>query len=322
LPYQNSVQCGSAVLSPIVEDSKCETSIDDLWFLLHHSEESDRILMGLTYYLDDSGSDDGSPMVTCGGLVMDQPNFKEFSKRWARMYTRNQFAGYTLEQPLHMSDFFNMGKYAGLYPEFKRALFRDVAKLINEHKRFSASVAISQRDFEKELAKDVRNNLIGPYAFAFFSIVLFNQLISTKSVQGPFKTAYLVDRGFGHQEQLNQAHDIVVRFEKALGGFRHTGALATDSDDEIPALQAADAISWASRKMKLDRKLPEGFEPLLELLHEDINPPHVTIPIPREGIRMLAGPINKWIFENGSMPKLTDIMARTIGGGVAVKLKS
>jgi hypothetical protein len=47
----------------------------------------------------------------------------------------------------------------------------------------------------------------------------------------------------------------------------------------------------------------------------------VTIPIPRDGIKMMATPINKWISKHGTIPKLTDIMVRE-AGGFAVKLKS
>src|ERR1700678_2465589 len=109
--------------------TELEDYLDDLWFFLHHSEDEDRLVLGLTCYLDDSGSDDGSRMVTCGGPLMSRIDFKHFSARWAKMYERNQFAGYTLEQPLHLSDFVGTGKYAGLYPELKRALFNDVARL-------------------------------------------------------------------------------------------------------------------------------------------------------------------------------------------------
>ncbi|HXP85579.1 MAG TPA: hypothetical protein VN841_12710 [Bryobacteraceae bacterium] len=293
--------------------------IDDLWFLLHHSEGEDRLVVGLRWYLDDSGSDDGSPLVTCGGLAMSRAQFKGFSERWGVMYKRNQFSGYTLEPPLHMSDFLGSEKYAGLRPEFKRALFRDVVRLINEHKFYSLSVAISQTDFQSEIEEDVRKALIGPYAFAFFSVVLGHQYMSESAQTGPFKASYLVDRGFGHYDQLVEAHRIIVRFEEALGGFRHTGALGEDSDTDVPALQAADAIAWASRKLELAGSLPEGFEPLAEALSETTK--HVTIPIDRDGIRMLAKPVRNWISRNGAIPKLEDILVRRTMDGFAVKLK-
>jgi hypothetical protein len=33
-----------------------EAYIDDLWFLLHHSEDEDTLVLGLTCYLDDSAT--------------------------------------------------------------------------------------------------------------------------------------------------------------------------------------------------------------------------------------------------------------------------
>lgn len=278
-------------------------------------------MLGLTFYLDDSGSDDGSPIVTCGGPAMSRIDFKHFSARWGKMYARNRFAGYSLEQPLHMSDFTGSGKYAGLRPEFKRALFRDVARLINEHKLYSLSITVPQAEFASELSDEVRNGLIGPYAFAFFVLVLGHQTLSASLASGPLRASYLVDCGFGHYQQLIEAHKLIVDFEKALGGFRHTGALGTDSDDRVPALQGADAIAWASRKTKLNGSLPEGFEPLSEALREDIERPHVTIPMDQAAIKRLAVPVNNWIRKHGTIPKLTDIVVRRIDG-IPVKLKS
>lgn len=293
--------------------------IDDLLSLLHW--EGDGLVWGLKLCLDDSGSDDGSPLVTCGGPLLSYVNFRDFSKRWYPMYERNQFSGYTMEPPLKMADFVRSGKYAGLRVEFKRHLFLDVAKLINEYKLYSISIAVSQTDFRNELSTDACNSLIGPYAFAFFVLVLAHQEISGRLRDGPLRTAYLVDRGFGHQEQLNEAHALIVRFEKAMGGFRHTGALATDSDDNIPPLQAADAIAWASRQVELHGGLPEGFEPLAEVLSEEDRNPHQTIRIPRDGIRMWAVPVNNWISKHGTVPKFTDIVTRN-AGAFMVKLKS
>lgn len=311
------LDCAQVAATDTVEDY-----IDDLWFTLHHSEDAGDCMLGLRWYLDDSGSDDGSPLVTCGGLVMSRIDLKHFNTRWATIYKRNKFVGYTLEPPLHMSDFVGMGKYAGLRTEFKRAFFREVVKPINAHKAYSLSIAIRQQDFVSELSEEVRKGLIGPYAFAFFCVVLAHQTVSKRHSDGPFfKTAYLVDRGFGHQAQLNEAHRIIVEFEQAFGGFRHTGSLATDTDDDWAPLQAADAIAWASRKLVLAGSLPEGFEPLGELLREDTPRVHVTIALDREAIKMFAKPVNNWIAKTGTMPKLADVLSQRFDG-VSFKLKS
>jgi len=86
------------------------------------------------------------------------------------------------------------------------------------------------------LSADVRQNLIGPYAFAFFLVVLANKQLSELLKDGPIRTAYMVDHGFPYQDQLNRAHEMVTRFEGKLGEFRQTGPLAVDSDDRVPAL--------------------------------------------------------------------------------------
>jgi hypothetical protein len=260
-------------------------------------------VLGLCAYLDDSGSDDGSELVTCGGPVMSRIDSKAFSGRWARMLAR-----YKVTPPLHMADFVEWGKYSTWYPEIKRALFRDVSTRINEHKLYSISIAIPQTDFKEELIEDVRMKLVGPYAFAFFSVIAANQALSEKLRSGPVRISYLVDQGFGHQQQLSEAHAGIANLEIKAGGFRHTGPLAFEADNDVPALQAADVVSWASRRKELGGVLPEGFEPLQEVLREDLNRPHRTIPIPRGGIKMLADPINAWIARKGDAPALGDII--------------
>lgn len=146
---------------------------------------------------------------------MSRIDLKAFSGRWDRMLVRNR-----IEPPLHISEFMGMGKYAGLYPEFKRALFRDVCKLINEHKLYSISIAISQLDFKTELRAEVRQTLIGPYALAFFSAVALNQGAAER-FRHDGKISYLLDEGFGYAYQLKKAHSVIVNLEQRCG-IRHT----------------------------------------------------------------------------------------------------
>jgi hypothetical protein len=108
---------------------------------------------------------------------------------------------------------------------------------------------------------------------------------------------------------LNVAHSVILDNERAEGKFLHTGALAYDIDDRVPALQAADVIAWAARKRELlGGSLPEGFEPLLEALRPRPVPPHAHIPIPRDGLKMLADPIHRWICRRGSIPLLGEVI--------------
>ena len=168
--------------------------------------------------------------------------------------------------------------------------------------------------------------MIGPYALAFFSLVLGHQWISERHPEGPLTAAYLVDCGFGHYDQLVEVHRVILGLEIAasreLGDFRHTGSLTQDSDDRVPPLQAADAIAWVSRKVQLTGTVPKGFEPLLDTLRDrGPQPLHVTVPVDLKGIRMLANPINRLIAKNGKLPTLADVFVRRQGSFV-IRLKT
>ena len=289
-----------------IDDEQAE-HIEDLWFLLHHSDEDNRVVLGLTAYLDDSGSDDGSKLVSIGGPLMTRIQFKEFSRRWDKMLVKHR-----VDSPLHMRDFIRQGKYAGRFPEMKRTLFWDVDELLTEFKLDSLSVTLEHKDFNSELSEDVRRSLIGPYAFAFFVAVAAHQSLSDSKRFGQRRTAYLVDSGFGYSWQLEAAHALLVNLEKQRGGFRFTGSLAFGSDDLIPALQAADVIAWAARNKQLLGALPEGFEPLEDAIRDDdIDTRHLHLPISKDGIQMFSAPVNKWISRRGEVPSLDQIVIQS-----------
>jgi hypothetical protein len=271
---------------------------DLLWWTLR--PDDDGVVLGLTLYLDDSGSDDGSALVSIGGPAMSRIQLRSFSTRWNKMLLTHG-----ITPPLHMKDFFGYGKYVTKYPEMKRALFNDVCDLVNSHKLYSLSVSVSQADFRNELAEPVRKTLIGPYAFSFFVAVTAHQGMSMRLQTGPLKCSYVVDTGFAHSDQLIEAHRVVVDIERHSGN-RHTGALDFTSDDLTPPLQAADAIAWASRKRQLGGSLPDGVEPLEGLLQL---PAHAHIRLPASGIRELSVPVNRWISRKGSIPALGDIIS-------------
>lgn len=162
---------------------------DDLWFFIHNALDGDEVVLGMRTFLDDSGTHDASPIVTIGGPVMPRTRFRVFSKDWPILLKK-----YRVAEPLHMNDFVSNGKYVTMYPELKISLFREVAKLINRLKLYSISVSIPQDDFRSELSEEVRKTLIGPYAFAFFIVVIMNRYLwQSKNIEQ--KTGYLVDDG-------------------------------------------------------------------------------------------------------------------------------
>jgi hypothetical protein len=265
---------------------------------MHPSYEPGRKTYSLSSYLDDSGSDEHAPITAIGGPTMSEAACIEFGAAWSKMLVQ-----YRIEPPLHMTDFVG-GKCSGMFSEMKLSLFGDVVRLINDYRLYSVSVSVPQVDFRALLSEEVRRNLIGPYAMAFFCTVLNNQEVSSRSsFYAAEPIAYIVDKGFSFSDQLTAAHAAVIKAHRAEGRSSFIGAITFDSDDRIPALQAADVIAWSARKRVLDGRLPDGFAPLEELFASF----HAAIRLDARAINMLAAPINRWL-SMGILTSLSDVL--------------
>lgn len=272
--------------------------LENLWFLMHRSYDPARATFALTSYLDDSGSDDLSLVTAMGGPIMSRDAFLDFSSLWSKM-----LRPYRVDQPLHMTDFIGNGRYVLMPSEMKLALFTKVTKLIMDHRLYSLSVAVPQVDFRSLLSADVCRQLIGPYAMAFFCVVMQTHDIAARSAFYAEPVSYLIDTGFAFQNQLTQAHRAIVESYRKKREDCFVGAMAFDSDDRVPALQAADMIAWAARKRAIDGDLPPQFIPINELFKDF----HSEIRLDSTAISMMATPINNWL-SMGVMPSLSDMI--------------
>jgi len=274
---------------------------DEVWWLLHHSYNPANKTFALTAYIDDSGSDDESALTALGGVIMSRGAFKDFSKKWSKF-----LKSYRVPEPLHMTDFVRPhGKHIGMHREMKLALFRDAAKVINDHKIYSVSVSVSKADFDSVLSAQVRHDVIGPYAMAFLSAVLFVHGVSKSSLAlAAERVAYIVDTGFSFSDQLVKAHTAIIENSKKRKSASFVGTLGFGDDRYVPALQAADVVAWSARRQEL-RTLVDEFEPLNDVLHFlPVRPghaPHSPLSISKNAIKSIAPPIQKWLA-GGPMP--------------------
>lgn len=284
---------------------------EEVWFLMHHSNDPRRISLALTCYCDDSGSHDESEFAVVGGVLMNKPRFMEFQPEWEKLLKEFRI------EKLHMADFIRpYGKYCTMLPEMKKALFTSVAKIINRYKRYSVSIGIPREDFRSLLSKNVAADLMGPYAMAFFSTVILNRdaalLWGLNS-----RIAYLVDVGRKNlHRQMTAAHAVQTEIERAKGQD-FTGAMASDTDDRVYALQAADAIAWAYHRELVSPDYGEEFEPLRNVFTTiEVGFPshvekhvHVKFCCPKDGIAIFANLINGWIEEHGEIPTWEQLIA-------------
>ena len=282
---------------------------DSLWFLMHHSDDPKRLSLAVTCYSDDSASHEESEWVVVGGVVMNKPNFIHFNSQWEILLKEFRL------DFLHMTDFIRpYGRYSAMHREMKIALFTSVTKHINDHKTYSISVAVLQKEFKALLSMEVYRKLMGPYALAFLIVIMANCELATITKYGD-RIAYLVDKGSSHHhEQLNGAHSLIIEWEKHMGRISKTGAIAFDYDDRVSALQAADVVAWTFHRKQELLEFGDEFSPLLKLFEDHVTPlrkdtpPHVALPIPKEGVQMFADSINSWIHNYKEMPSFRELI--------------
>ena len=242
---------------------------EEIWFLLHHSEDTARRTLTVTSYMDDSGTDDNSNIAFIGGTLMNRSGFLSFEGYWNRI-----LHDYRLDS-IHMTDFVRpYGRHIGMGQEMKLSLFSDVTKQINDHKIYSVAIGVAQADYRSLLSQHVHRRLIGPYGLAFLSAGVLNGCAAEWSeYRGTI--AYLVDRGH-FEDQILGAHGLLVDIEKKLDKKDepavHTGAIAFDTDDNNVAIQAADVIAWASRRNEEPGGLSGEFDPLRGIFEDQYTP--------------------------------------------------
>jgi hypothetical protein len=284
-------------------------SAEDIWFLMHHSDDPQRQSLAVTCYCDDSGSHEESQVAVVGGVLMNKPSFLNFDRAWERMLHDFRIEG------IHMRDFIRPhGRYVTMPLEMKIALFTSVAKAINKHKIYSVSVGIPQADFKSLLSMEVYRKLMGPYALAFLVTALINCGMA-EALNYDNRIAYLTDKGSNHHhEQMNAAHTVLLGWEKKRGVKQsRIGPLTQDTDENNNALQGSDAIAWIYHRIleSPDHESPDlaaEFAPLLDVLREQITfqsgrkAHHLKLEVPRDGIEVFANGINSWIGEKGELP--------------------
>jgi Protein of unknown function (DUF3800) len=281
---------------------------EELWFLMHQSDAPGQAALSLTCYTDDSGSHENSQWVVVGSLLMHRALFLAFDVRWQDM-----LKDFNIDH-LHMTDFVRPhGRFSSWYSEMKIALFAEATKLINQHKAYSLGVAIQQEDFKALFSMEVYKKLLGPYAFAFMTTMLFNCGVaqfhkSEKSI------AYLGDKGTGnHHEQLDAAHSIISEWERRKG-YSNVGAIAFDFDHRVSALQAADAIAWTLHRQRESEEFGKDFLPLLGLFEKQYGPtgksvrPHHSMVVPKDEMSAFANTVKNWIDSTGKLPTLQEMM--------------
>jgi hypothetical protein len=231
--------------------------IDELWFTIHHSDDPERQTLIIRCYLDESGTDAGSPEAIIGGLLINRYDFLMFDAVWSELMKRHN-----IQPPLHMKEFGEHGRHGHLnYPQ-REALFSEISGLINCYKKMSIATTISHKQY-KTLLHPALQKKMSLYGLCF---MLCAHLIHLGADNIPYNIPYIVEQGNEYQQHILEAHAGMIRMQKENIPL-HVGSL-TFEDKSLSALQAADVIAWGNRRIVTGIPIDKGFEPILEIFRE------------------------------------------------------
>ena len=193
-------------------------------------------------YMDESGTHDGSPVVTVGAYFGKPKAWAEFTRKW------NFF-----KRPIrvfHSSDSANLrGEFKGWSPEDRDAIVVHLTRCLRESSLGGMAAGINMRDFNEALSgrPDLVDLFGSPYITCFQWVV--QQIVD------------LADNAHGHQTLafFHEQNDFQVEALKAFEWVRqsrknHRGdmAIAFGSKERYVPLQAADMLAYEANKRLRD----------------------------------------------------------------------
>jgi Protein of unknown function (DUF3800) len=259
---------------PVCLVNENSNGLESLWWAMQHSEDPNRQAAIVTLYLDESATDDSSPVAVVGGLLLNKSNFLEFDPAW-----RNMLKKHSLPPPLHMKDFRRpKGRLADIPDEVRRALFVDAVELINKHKIYSIAGTLATADYRRYFDENFIKKGLGLYGACF---ILCAQMSDKLAKQNDYKERipFLMDSGNPYADHVRGAHAAMQERHP-----RDVGALSFDKDEYVMPLQAADVIAWASRVRARGDEFTYAYEPLVGLF----NGAHAQEPFPESARAALA----------------------------------
>jgi hypothetical protein len=193
------------------------------------------------FYLDDSGTDARSPVITMAGYLAHKREWKRFERN-ARRY---------LDQAkvplLHAKEFHDRkGAFKSWTPSQQISFVQGLYDIARDHSVLGMSLSIRKDVYKKRALETGKNASMSAYAQCF-GILLERLLKHPQLVDDILKSglSFVVERGNKNNE------DVRLRYE-ALRNFRELAMVLKDirfvTKDDSCAIQLADFLAFYSRR--------------------------------------------------------------------------
>jgi hypothetical protein len=214
----------------------------------------------LGIYLDESATDGGSPVAVVAGILLNWNQYAWLDIEWEKAI--KQFG----LKAIHVRKIGPAGDLAGVPEGERRALFAQLAKIINENKGWSIAATLSSDEFKAHFGwLGERGWSIYATCFLLAAVLVGKQL---DYEEYPYDVPYLMDDGNSYKREVERVHQFILSDSRKSRPY-HCGSLDFKSDEKYRALQAADVIAWTVRRKRARDPFRNGFEPLEDIFLKD-----------------------------------------------------
>lgn len=234
--------------------------LEHLWFVMHHSDDPERLTLAVCCYLDESGIDQHNPHAVVAGIVLRQERWIRFDSDW-----NDILAKFKIDGPIHMKEFGKHGRHGHLDYPTRSELFTELAYVINRYKIHSVAVTLDHEQYNKKLC-DKKKKEVSLYALCFmlcahqcFAMAQFNHYYG--------RMAFLIEEGNEFAEHVRRAHAGMIQMRKEGRIYISDGSL-TFEPKELSPLQAADIIAWGVRRKISNIMIIKGMEPINKIFED------------------------------------------------------
>lgn len=234
--------------------------LEHLWFVMHHTDDPERLTLAVTCYLDESGIDRHNPQAVVAGIVLRRESFCLFDADWDDILST-----FNVASPLHMKEFGKHGRHGHLDYPTRDKLFKALAYVINRYKIYSVAISLSHEQYNN-LLSDKSKKEVSLYGLCFmfcahqcFAMAQFNHYYGNM--------AFLMEEGNQFAEDVRRAHAGMMKMRREGAIYISNGSLTLEPK-ELSPLQAADIIAWGVRRNVSNVPIIKGFEPIITIFDE------------------------------------------------------
>lgn len=257
----------------------------------------DGIVVVFEVYLDESGTHDGSPVITVAAYLARPDQWAAFTQEWVQAISPAQV--------YHATDAANCrGEFDGWTPDQVAEVAKKALPLIPKHTLSAFAIGIHMDDYRVALKDkpEVRKALGEPYGCCLQW--LLSNILRAKAEAGNRERI-----AFVHEENDYgmEAHT-VYQYLRGIWDVEHITSFAFGSKKHVVPLQAADIYAYEANKRlragrdkpnrrALDALLPDKSKASLKYLNRD-NLPTMIERVER-ALQMSPEDVDMWAWRSG-----------------------